>query len=470
MLAAIMGMSGTTLCLGCEGLRQEVANLRAKLADLEAKLAKSQKNSGNSSKPPSSDIVKPPRPKGKRKRQLGAQPGHPRQQRSPFEVAQVDECIDYSLPLCPDCGGPVEASDEPPRVVQQVEIVAKPTIVTEHRSAACWCARCQKTHYAPLDQAVRRAGLLGPRLTALVAFLKCVCHASFSTVRKFLRDVVGVRVSRGYLAKVCAKVSDSLQASYEQLLELLPKQSVVNTDETGHKNNGQHYWTWCFRAPLFTLFKISPSRGSDVLLDVLGAEFDGVLGCDYFSAYRKYMGDCNILVQFCLAHLIRDIKFLASHPDRRNRAYGNRLLNAVRNLFGLIHRRERMSAKRFALDLEDAGNELWAAAVWRVPNTPEADNLAKRFENHGDNYIRFITTPGIEPTNNLAEQAIRFVVLDRHVTQGTRSETGQHWSERIWTVVATCAQQGRSVFSFLYDSVVAFFQGTTPPTLVVNSS
>jgi transposase len=469
MLAAIMGTSGTTVCPACKGLQEELANLRAKLADLEAKLAKAQKNSSNSSKPPSSDIVKPPRPKGKRKRKLGGQPGHARHQRPPFEVSQVDECIDYALPVCPDCGGPVEASDEPPRVVQQVEIVAKPTTVTEHRGNACWCDRCQKTYHAPIDPAVRRAGLLGPRLTALVAFLKCVCHASFSTVRKFLRDVVGVRVSRGYLAKVCAKVSDSLQASYEQLLKLLPTQSVVNADETGHKNNGEQYWTWCFRAPLFTLFKISPSRGSDVLLDVLGAEFDGVLGCDYFSAYRKYMGECNVLVQFCLAHLIRDIKFLANHPDRRNRAYGKRLLNAVRNLFSLIHRRERMSAKRFALDLEDAGNELWGAAVWHVPNTPEADNLAKRFENHGESYIRFITTPGIDPTNNLAEQAIRFVVLDRHVTQGTRSETGQHWSERIWTVVATCAQQGRSVFSFLYDSVVAFCQGTSPPTLVVDS-
>src|SRR5438128_2028521 len=117
-----------------------------------------------------------------------------------------------------------------------------------------------------------------------------------------------------------------------------------------------------------------------------------------------------------------------------------------------------MSAERFALELEDAGNKLWAAAIWRVPNTREANNLARRLEKHGDSYIRFITTPGIEPTNNLAEQAIRFVVLDRHVTQGTRSETGQRWSERIWTVVATCAQQARSVFSFLHEAVAAFFQ------------
>ena len=81
-----------------------------------------------------------------------------------------------------------------------------------------------------------------------------------------------------------------------------------------------------------------------------------------------------------------------------------------------------------------------------VPETRHSRNLAKRFEAHGESYFRFLTTPGLEPTNNLAEQAIRFVVIDRLITQGTRSEAGNRWCERIWTVIATCAQQGRSVF------------------------
>ena len=83
-------------------------------------------------------------------------------------------------------------------------------------------------------------------------------------------------------------------------------------------------------------------------------------------------------------------------------------------------------------------------------------------------YFRFLTTPGLEPTNNVAEQAIRFVVLDRQVTQGTRSAGGRRWCERIWTVLATCAQQGRSVFDYLCDAVAAHFQGTAVPSLVVS--
>ena len=472
-------------CPGCEAavreielLRAELAELRAELAKTQAELAKARKNSRNSSKPPSSDIVKPPKDapqsgkKPKRaKRKRGAQPGHPRHERPPFDESHIDFFWDYTLTECPDCGGPTAPCDAPPRVTQQVELKATPVEISEHRGLACRCRRCHKIHYAPIDEHVRRAGLVGPRLTTLVAYLKGACHCSFSTSRKFLRDVVGVTISRGQLRNLCAKVSDSLETAYTGLLDMLSSEACLNVDETGHKDNGRRMWTWCFRASLFTLFKISPSRGSDVLVEVLGTEFAGLLGCDYFSAYRKYMRlNDHVLVQFCLAHLIRDIKFLVTHPEPRNRAYGRRVLKATKELFALFHRRDRMSARAFALEMEDAANELCGAAKFQVPRTPEAENLSNRFWEHGESYIRFLTTPGIEPTNNLAEQAIRFVVIDRHVTQGSRSEAGQRWLERIWTVIATCTQQGRSVFEFLYESVTAHFQDAASPTLLPGST
>jgi transposase len=250
------------------------------------------------------------------------------------------------------------------------------------------------------------------------------------------------------------------------LFERLPGEPVLNIDETGHKENGQRFWTWCFRAQLYTLFRIDKSRGSKVLVEVLGEEFNGVLGCDYFSAYRKYMREFDVLVQFCMAHLIRDVKFLLTLPGRDNRVYGQRLRDALRDLFAVIHRREKLSATGFPKALQAARERVLKAATTRVPNTKHAKNLAKRFRENGEAYFRFITTPGIDPTNNLAEQAIRFVVIDRHITQGTRSEKGRRWCERIWTVVATCAQQGRVAFQFLLDSVQAYFSATSPPSLL----
>lgn len=467
-----MNVPAENSCPNCDVLQRELAALRAELVAIRAELAAAKKNSRNSSKPPSSDIVKPARPGDAKggKRQRGGQPGHPRHERPPFVADEIDHIVDYRLSLCPDCTGKVTPLDIEPRILQQVDVVAAPITVGEHRGHACRCRRCRKTYYAEIPPPVRNAGLIGPRLTTLVAFLKGGCHCSFTTIRKFLRDVVGVTVSRGHLRKVCAKVADSLDCAYDELLAAVTRQATLNVDETGHKEYAQRLWTWCFRAATFTLFKIDPSRSSEVLVDVLGKEFQGVLGCDYFSAYRKYMDDFGVLVQFCLAHLLRDIRFLVEHPHSRNRAYGQRVLEALRAMFAVIHRRDAYSAEDFTVELQNAGDELVAQATYRVPATNEAQNMAERFARHGASYLRFITTPGIEPTNNSAEQAIRFVVIDRLVTQGSRSEAGRHWLERIWSVMATCSQQSRSVFEFLVESVQSHFAGNPGPTLLANTS
>jgi hypothetical protein len=102
---------------------------------------------------------------------------------------------------------------------------------------------------------VVKRGLLGPKLTALVAYLKGACHCSFSTIQRFFHDVLQIQISRGQLAKVIDKSAQSLRPAYEELLAALPTQPYVRADETGHKEAGKRWWTWCFRADLFTLFR-----------------------------------------------------------------------------------------------------------------------------------------------------------------------------------------------------------------------
>jgi hypothetical protein len=128
------------------------------------------------------------------------------------------------------------------------------------------------------------------------------------------------------------------------------------------------------------------------------------------------------------------------------------------------------SAETFRAALARQGEQVWSQATFRVPATREAKALANRFERHGFEYLQFITTPGIEPTNNLAEQAIRFVVIDRRITQGSRSEAGRQWLERIWTAIATCAQHNQSVFEYLNASLQTFFRGTPCPSLLIDNS
>jgi len=472
-----MGIEATPSCPNCQRLQAQLDDLHAQLetlkvtvAQLQAQLAAARKDSSTSSKPPSSDIVKPSKPappQGQDRRTIGGQPGHPKHQRALFPPEQVNGgSHDHFWELCPSCGHGLQPSSAAPRVVQQIEIHDVPLEIVEHCSHPGWCPHCQKIRYAPFPVTIERGGLAGPRLTTLIAYLKGPCHASFSTIRKFLRDVVQVTISRSQLARIIGKVSQALEGPYEQLLADLPIQAFLNVDETGHKQNGARMWTWCFRAHLYTLFKIDSTRSGDVLIEVLGQEFNGVLGCDYFSAYRRYQREFGVVLQFCLAHLIRDVKFLTTLPDRRDQAYGAKLREALRRLFAVIHRREELSAAAFQRHLEAARTEVLRCGTQGVPETKHSRNLAQRLETHGASYFQFLTTPGVEPTNNLAEQAIRFVVLDRQVTQGTRGAAGNRWCERIWTVIATCSQQGRSVFAYLEAAVTAWFHRTEAPSLL----
>ncbi len=462
-----------------------VAELNARVAELETKLAKANRNSSNSSKPPSSDIVKPPKPpppKGQKRRKRGGQPGHEKHERAAFRPEDVDEVLTYKMKRCPKTGRRLRRAEAPPRIIQQVGLVKKPIVVREHRAYAYWCASCGEVHYAPFPPEVKAGGLLDAEATALVAYLKGGCHMSYLTIRKYLKDHMGLPISRGMLAKTVAKASKALAAPYRELERRLPEEPAVNVDETGHKDperlpaagakagpaaaRPNAWWTWAFRAGDFTLFKIIDSRGARVLVDTLGREFEGVLGSDCFPAYLKYMRDCDVILQLCLAHLIREVKFLCEHPDADVARYGRRFREALRGMFGVIHRREQMTARGFRRELTKAKRAVMKAATGRVPDDKDARRLAKLMREHGEAYFTFVTTPGVEPTNNLAEQAIRFVVIDRRITQGTRGETGRRWCERIWTVMATSAQQARSAYTFLVEAVRASFSGALAPSLM----
>jgi len=450
-------------------LQTELVKLQTELVRLREELAAAKKDSATSSKPPSSDIVKPQpsnAPEGEPKRTIGGQPGHPMHQRELLPPEQVTDFHTHMLDACPHCGGEVEPNGSVAKVVQQIDITQTPLTIEQHTCPEYWCRHCHKTCQAPLPLPIERAGLVGPGLTALIAFMKGGCHASFSTIRTFLRDVVGVTLARSTLSNTIQKVTAALEGPYQELLLALPFNDVLNVDETGHKDNGQSLWTWCLRADLYTIYQVDTRRSADVLLDLLGKDFDGVLGCDYFSAYRRYLREVDVTVQFCLAHLIRDVKFLTTLPDARDRAYGEGLRQALKDLFAVIHRREEMSAAVFARELEAARAWVMYRGQHHVPPTRHAQNLAERFRRHGEAYFTFVTTPEVGPTNNLAEQAIRFVVIDRHITQGTRSEAGRRWCERIWTVIATCAQQSRSAYTFLKEAIDHWLHGKDAPSLL----
>ena len=111
-----------------------------RIAELEAENVTLKKHSGNSSKPPSSDIVKPSlNPNNKKKRKQGAQPGHKQHLRKPIDPNLIDTIITLELTTCPDCGHPLALADIAPKTIQQIEIIEKPVTITEYQQLMYWC-------------------------------------------------------------------------------------------------------------------------------------------------------------------------------------------------------------------------------------------------------------------------------------------------------------------------------------------
>jgi transposase len=426
-------------------LKLKVSELKAllqaaleKIAARDAKIAALEKNSSNSSKPPSSDIVKPPKQKDRRrKKKIGAQKGHKQNLRTPFPEDQIDKTIELTLEACPKCKGILKRTNDPPKKHQQVELVEKPFIVTEYQQHQYWCEYCQCFHDAPLPTEVKKLGLFGKNLTALTAHLKGRCHMSYTTMQCFYADAFRLEVSTGFLTKQIRKTSEALKTAYDKLVEQLPKEEHLHIDETGGKENGKRRWTWCFRAKDFTVFHINPSRSSAVLKEILGENFAGTISSDFFSAYQKFSKKYKVRLQLCWAHLIREVKYISESKTKRVAKYGERLLDSIHSMFKTFHRKDELQEVNWFRRMKEHQRTILKVAWERLPKEDKDSwNIAVRLWNEEESYFRFINED-LPPTNNLAEQSIRRVVLNRKVTQGTRSDWGNRWWERIWSVLAT---------------------------------
>lgn len=441
-------------------LRQQITMLLKRIQQLEDEVARLKKDSGNSSKPPSSDIVKPPKVIRRlgQKRKRGGQPGHAKQSRKPFAPDQVDYAFEYEFH---DPEGLIPLEDW--QVVQQMTLPEKLYVVTEHRARKYRNPKTGAIVITPLPEDVRRGQLLGPDITAMTAFMKGGCHMSFSTIQQFFKEVMHLDLSRGLLSKATQKVSAALEPAYTQWVKRLPQERVLGIDETGHKDNGKKHWTWCFQTPDYTLFHIDKSRGSGVLFDLLGQDFDGVIGCDYWGGYRKFTRLTHATVQYCMAHLIREIRFLAEHTTKSLSRWGNLLLEWLKTLFKTLQRSDELTAVGFARRMKHL-KDGFLSRVRRPPDHGLAKKLAKRFQGKAaEAYFRFLTEPGVEPTNNGTEREIRHTVIDRRITQGTRGQAGMRWCERIWTTIATCKKQKQNVFDVIHQSLLAAWNNNSYP-------
>jgi len=188
------------------------------------------------------------------------------------------------------CSAPLDIA---PQMVQQVDVREPPPSNLEHRSHPGFCPHCQKLYETPLPPAIVRGGLVGQVVRLPQGGLpRFVLDRPRAPPRRRAGDELARRTGADH-----RQGQPGVGAPLTGVARRPPGQVRLNVDETGHKQNGDRQWTWCFRAALYTLLKIDPTRIADVRIDVPGAEYDRMPGCDDFSTYPRYQRACGGLLK-----------------------------------------------------------------------------------------------------------------------------------------------------------------------------
>lgn len=215
-------------------------------------------------------------------------------------------------------------------------------------------------------------------------------------------------------------------------------------------------------ADSFTLFACRTSRAADVLDDLLGTDFAGTIHCDRAKMYWRF-GQ----LQWCWAHLKRDIQGLIDAPCRTRKRLGHALMRQTKALFALWKRVRdgTLSRRTFRLRMRPIRRKVGALLLSGYFN-PLTRGFCRELWEHRERLWTFVDVPGVEPTNNAAERALRHAVIWRKLSFGTQSAAGSRFVERMLTVLETCRRQGRNAFAWLTEAVRAKFASEAAPPLL----
>jgi hypothetical protein len=331
-----------------------------------------------------------------------------------------------------------------------------------------YCPECRKRvrsqHPEQISLATGAAGVMvGPRAKALAADLKHRLGVSYGKVSEVLNDAFGLQVCRSGWCQADQKLARTARPVYEELLESIRQCSVVNVDETSWRIGTLSAWLWVFTHRDLTLYTIRANRSSDVILDILGAHFAGVLTSDGLLSYDdRRLSDW--LKQKCLSHLLKDLKEMNETKTGRALQFARQTTSLLQEALALKREKPTISSRTFlqrARALE-AHLDVLIASSRRFSDADNA-RFAKRLRKHRPHLLRFLYVDEVEPTNNLAERMLRPAVITRKTNGCNRTKGGATTHSILASVLVTCHQHSISVLDYLVQ-LQQF--GSAPPPLL----
>jgi len=423
-------------------LKQNI-ELKNRVDQLEVRL---NKNSSNSSRPPSSDNTLIKRTSNKMlKGKSGGKPGHKGSRQQLLEPNEVK----VLEPVKCSCGNTEFRGKEPYYTHQLLELPEIALFVTHFILFRGICTCCGKLNKALIPED-SRAGY-GPRLTAVIAEMDGSQGDSRTIIQNFCSSVLGFTISLGAIQKVLDRASAAIAPHYEAIGAQARMASVNNVDETSWRTKSELYWLWVMANNVVSFFMIQKRRNREAFKALI-KEWNGILVSDGYQVYSNWVG----LRQTCLAHLIRDARGISERKDPELARFGTTALAELTRLCHMAHAPPTIGqwrtfyARFIKLIIRNHGRK------------DEAGIFAARLLREINSLWVFLEKEGVSPTNNHAERMLRFAVCWRKRSLGTESEKGNRWVERILSLRQTCRLRSKRTFLVLVDAVDCYFKGNKP--------
>jgi transposase len=428
-------------------LHQELDQLKQRIEVLEAR---THATSETSSRPPSSDS---PFRKGRKQRDRttagrpGAKLGHPGVHQTWLSPTSTE----HLMPTECRCGNRAFAHLAPYYTHQVIELPPINMDITHwvlYQAACPSCGRRVKAQLPPEHQTG-----YGPRLSALIGEMAGVQGTSRSLIQTFCSSVLRFPIGLGAIQKILDRVTLAIQPHYEAMAHSARQAPVNYIDETPWFCHGTLQWLWVMASAQVAFYRIDPSRSKEAFLALID-DWEGILVSDGYGVYQTWVAQR----QTCLAHLIRRARGLAQRPTSEVAACGARALAELQRLCHMAHSPPTGGQWR-----------AWYARLCELidryhDRKDEAGQLVRHLLREMDSLWVFLFEHGVETTNNRAERALRFAVIWRKRSQGTVTEKGSRWVERILSLKETCRLQARATYAVLVDAVRCYFHGQLPDT------
>jgi transposase len=441
-------------------LQERVQVLEAQVQALQQQLAK---NSGNSSKPPSSDGYQKPAPKSLRTssgKKSGGQPGH--EGKTLARAANPDRVIVHPLESCP-CGADLSKTPARDYESRQVFDLPEPKLeVTEHRCEIKACPDCGEKITAPFPVDVVAPVQYGLRFQSLLVYLKDGQLLPLNRIGQLCADLYGYEVSAATIESARKECHISLEPFEEQLKETLIDSSLLHGDKSGLRVEGKLHWIHSLSTALFTFYGVHEKRGQEAM-DHFGILplFGGVLVHDFWRPYLAYL--CAHAM--CNAHLLRELKFLL---EEMNQKWAGRMMDLLLKMLEEVKEqspeRSGLSAKEMARWLkryrkilkegyeENPSPPVRTGQPGRLKKT-KAQNLLVRLDHYRKSVLAFLYDFRIPFTNNQAEQDIRMIKVQQKISGRFRTLEGARMFARIRSTISTVRKHRLNVFGMIIHAL-----------------